>query len=87
MASVCKLITFDSERDKDILDRLAQSRNASKFIRDACRLAMDEEKISLATILEEIREIKRNGIAISGNGEVKQDEPEDIVANLDALGL
>lgn len=87
MASICKLISFDDERDKDILDRLAQCSNASQFVRDACRLAMDEERISLATILKEIREIKRNGIAVSGNGKVERDEPEDIAASLDKLGL
>lgn len=83
-----RAFSLDEKIDKDILDHLDSLTNASAFIRDAIRKAMNDERATLAIILEEIREIKRNGIvAISGNGEVKQDEPEDIAASLDKLGL
>jgi hypothetical protein len=86
-----RTFSFDDEKDKDVLDyldSLAKSGGASKFVRNAIRQAMQDERVTLATILEEIREIKRNGLVVAnGNGEKVQDEPEDIAASLDALGL
>lgn len=84
--TVRRAFSLDEKADRDILDCLDSATNASEFIRKAIRQAMNEERVSLATILEEIREIKRNGIVV-GNGEVKGEEPEDIAASLDALGL
>jgi peptide subunit release factor 1 (eRF1) len=87
-----RTFSFDDEKDKDVLDyldSLAKSGGASKFVRDAIRQAMQDERVTLATILEELREIKRsrNGFSFQYENELAQDEPEDIAASLDALGL
>lgn len=89
MAIQRRMFSFDDSNDRDILtylDSLAASGKASEFVRQAIRQAMADERVTLATILDELRELKRSGIVVQ-NGNGKIEEPEDIVLNLDKLGM
>lgn len=67
----------------------------SAAIREAIRTQIKAEKsgeareVTLADILAELQEIKRNGVFLASGGDAAHDEPEPerAAANLDKLGL
>jgi hypothetical protein len=84
-------ILLNKKRDDDILQWLARQDNRSAAVRDAIRRKIGEggkagEEITLRDIMDELREIKRNGfVVVTTDGEMEA-EPEDIAATLDELG-
>ena len=86
-------ITFvlDSERDRDILRWLANQENKSAAIREAVRMRLRHNGISLADVYEAILDLQRRSWISSSAGQVgeaaSQEEPPDVAAALDSLGL
>lgn len=87
-----KYINFltNEDRDADILKWLEAQDNKSEAIRAAIRLAMRGEverpEITLQDIYQELQDIKRNGF-IMRDDKGDYDEPADVAANLENLGL
>ena len=86
-------ITFvvDRERDRDILRWLEEQENKSAAIRAAIRAHLGRSGITLADVYEAIQDLKRGAWLAVPNAqapaEVDNDEPPDVAAALDSLGL
>lgn len=84
-------ITFvlDTVRDQDLLHWLAGQENKSAAIRDAIRAYLGRSGISLADVYEAIQELKRGGWApgTPASAAAAGEEPPDVAAALDSLGL
>jgi hypothetical protein len=86
-------ITFvlDSERDRDILRWLANQENKSAAIREAVRMRLRHNGISLSDIYEAILDLQRRNWISSSAVQVSdissKEEPPDVAAALDSLGL
>jgi hypothetical protein len=86
-------ITFvlDSERDRDILRWLANQENKSAAIREAVRVRLQHDGISLADIYEAILDLQRrswiSSSAVQVSDASSKEEPPDAAAALDSLGL
>ena len=98
MARVVMSFTLDSQKDVQILRYLEGLPRGEKSaaIRDALRAHLGSGGVSLGDVYQAVKDLERklgNGsiLAQSGNvGEVSQalaDEPVDVAASLDALGL
>ncbi|MCA9924227.1 MAG: hypothetical protein KC421_17745 [Anaerolineales bacterium] len=84
--------TLDTKRDADILEWVQLLPNKSKGIREALRQNLYPGAVTLDDIYREILDIKRHGIALDASAQqyYEQDgyeEPPDIAANLNNLGL
>jgi hypothetical protein len=93
MAKVTETFSLDSEADKLIIDRLARLPKGRKSaaIRDA--LVAHFQGVTLADVYAELREINRKlekgavlSVASAGDAPA-DDEPPDVAAALDSLGL
>jgi hypothetical protein len=86
-------ITFvvDTERDRDILRWLSSQNNKSAAIREAIRTHLGRAGITLSDVYEAIQELKRGNWAVAScaqpHNPVDRDEPLDVAATLDSLGL
>jgi hypothetical protein len=84
-------ITFvlDTARDRDILHWLEGQENKSAAIREAIRAHLGRSGITLADVYEAIQELKRGGwVPVSqASAAAASDEPPDVAAALDSLGL
>jgi hypothetical protein len=86
-------ITFvlDTVRDRDILYWLEGQENKSAAIREAIRTQLGCSGITLADVYEAIQDLRRAGWvpgpAAQVTAEVDNDEPPDVAAALDSLGL
>jgi hypothetical protein len=87
-------ITFvvDDQRDRDILRWLDAQDNKSAALREAIRGAMEHGGVSLGDIYQAVQELGRKlqtGAAVSAVSHPSEewDEPADIAAALDGLGL
>lgn len=96
MAKVTRSFTLDDYNDRDILTWLDQlpKRKKSEAIREALRAHLGGCGVTLGDIYQAVREIDRklvNGVFTVGIGEpdstVDIDEPQDVAAALDELGL
>ena len=95
MAKATRSFTLDDQTDRDILtwlDRLPK-RKKSEAIREALRAHLSGQDVTLDHIYQVVREIDRKlayGVVI-GDGSVddvpETDEPPDVAAALDRLGL
>jgi hypothetical protein len=86
-------ITFvlDTVRDRDILYWLEGQQNKSAAIREAIRTHLGRSGLTLADVYEAIQDLKRSGWvpgpAAQAPAEAANDEPPDVAAALDSLGL
>jgi hypothetical protein len=86
-------VTFvvDTERDRDILRWLGRQDNKSAAIREAIREHLGRGDITLTDVYQAIQDLKRGSWkpaphTRSDNVE-NSDEPPDVAAALDSLGL
>jgi len=86
-------ITFvlDTERDQDVFSWLQSRENKSRAIREAIRAHLGQSNVTLADVYEAIQDLKRCGWKPGAGGQVDtttdEDEPPDVAATLDSLGL
>jgi hypothetical protein len=91
MARQTVTFVLDTVRDRDILFWLDRQENKSAAIREAIRTHLGRSGVTLVDVYEAIQDLKRCGwlsrpeartLAMPGS-----DEPPDVVATLDRLGL
>ena len=85
-------ITFivNTDRDQDIIHWLEGQTNKSAAIRDAIRAHFRRSDVTLADVYEAIQDLKRAGwmsVPEAQSRDVAGNEPPDIAAALDRLGL
>lgn len=86
-------ITFvlDSERDRDVLRWLEAQLNKSAAIREAIRGRMEQGDVTLGDIYAAIQDLKGRSWASAPDAQDRNtsigDEPPDVAATLDSLGL
>lgn len=84
-------ITFvlDTVRDRDILHWLGRQDNKSAAIREAIRAHLGRSGITLTDVYEAIQDLKRGGWVPGEQAPAAaaSDEPPDVAAALDSLGL
>jgi hypothetical protein len=86
-------ITFvlDTVRDRDIANWLEGQQNKSAAIREAIRAHLGRSAITLTDVYEAIQDLKRCGwvprAGAQAPAEAANDEPPDVAAALDSLGL
>ncbi len=86
-------ITFvvDTERDRDILRWLGSQDNKSAAIREAIRAHLGRGGITLTDVYEAIQDLRRSGrLSVADTQPCNlesSDEPPDVAASLDNLGL
>ena len=82
-------LTLDSDRDRDVVRWLEAQENKSAAVREAIRTHLaGAGSVTLADVLREIRELRRAGLSFSATSAAPaRDEPPDVAARLDGLGL
>ena len=86
-------ITFvlDTERDRDVLRWLQAQENKSAAIREAIRAHLTDEAITLADVYEAVLDLQRRCWTPVPNAQTSDaatsEEPPDVAAALDSLGL
>ena len=86
-------ITFvlDTGRDRDILHWLEGQENKSAAIREAIRAHLGRSGITLADVYKAIQDLKRcrwmPGPGTQAPAVAASDEPPDVAAALDSLGI
>ena len=86
-------VTFvvDTQRDRDILRWLGSQDNKSAAIREAIRAHLGRRGITLTDVYEAIQDLKRGGWTpapdVPPHNVTGGDEPPDVAAALDSLGL
>ncbi len=86
-------ITFvlDTERDHDILSWLHSRENKSAAIREAVRARLAHDTVTLADVYQAVLDLQNRSWApafeAEGDGAPHGDEPPDVAAALDSLGL
>ena len=94
MAKVTVCFTLDNEQDRDLvrwLDGL-HKRKKSEAIREALRSHLGRGSVTIGDVYQAVRELERKlqtGAAVSAASHPSEewDEPADIAAALDGLGL
>ncbi len=91
MAKQTVTFVVDSERDRDILRWLGSQDNKSVAIREAIRERLGRGDITLAVVYEAIQDLKRGDWTPASDAQphilADSDEPPDLAAALDSLGL
>jgi hypothetical protein len=91
MAKQTVTFVVDTERDRDILRWLSSQDNKSAAIRAAIRAHLGREGITLIDVYQAIQDLKRGGWASVPDAQphslARSDEPPDVAAALDSLGL
>ena len=91
MAKQTVTFVVDTERDRDILHWLGRQGNKSAAIREAIRAHLGRGDITLAEVYEAIQDLKQGNwtpASPAQPGKVEDhDEPPDVAAALDSLGL
>ena len=89
MARLTITFVLDTVRDRDILHWLEGQENKSAAIREAIRAHLGRSGITLADVYEAIQDLKRRGWAPEAQAPAAaaSDEPPDVAAALDSLGL
>lgn len=91
MAKTTITFSLDTETDRDLLYWLEglPKRGRSEAIREALRGHL-EHGVSLGDVYQAVRDLERRigqGVVSSGNHKEALEEPDDIAAALDNLGL
>lgn len=81
--------TLDTERDRDLLRWLngLPKRERSKAIREALRTNLGRGGVTLDDVYQAVLALRQSGMVVADSRDVADDEPPDIVGNLDRLGL
>jgi hypothetical protein len=91
MAKQTVTFVVDTERDRDILRWLGSQGNKSAAIREAIRTYLERGGITLTDVYEAIQDLKRGSwVPVSDtqpHNLAGSDEPPDVAAALDNLGL
>ena len=96
MATVTVSFSLDDQKDREVVLWLARlpKRQKSAAIREALRRHLQGQGITLCDVYQAVREIDRklaSGAVVIGmdnaNDEIDADEPPDVAAALDNLGL
>ncbi len=91
MAKSVVSFVLDEEQDRDLLRWLHSLPKGarSEAIREALRAHLGHSGITLGDIYQAILDLKRGGLVLSaqGNDAPASDEPLDVAATLDNLGL
>jgi hypothetical protein len=91
MAKQTVTFVVDAERDRDILRWLGSQDNKSAAIREAIRAHIGRTSITLADVFEAIQDLRRRSWTLTPDGRphsaASSDEPPDVAAALDSLGL
>jgi Arc/MetJ-type ribon-helix-helix transcriptional regulator len=91
MAKSVVSFVLDEEQDRDLLRWLQSLPKGarSEAIREALRAHLGRSGITLGDIYQAILDLKRGGLVLSaqGNDASASDEPLDVAATLDNLGL
>lgn len=90
MARQTVTFVLDTERDRDIVRWLEGQDNKSAAIREAIRARAGCGHVTLAEVYEAIQELKRGSWVSSASAQASTaggDEPPDVAAALDSLGL
>lgn len=97
MATVTKSFCMDTERDADLLAWCEKhpARAFSPAVRGKLRTAIQQERVSLADVLQEVREVKRllrsGGVIVGTAGGADQEptDPEEaaVLRKLGGLGV
>ena len=91
MVKVTVSFSLDSEKDRDLVHWLSNlpKRGRSEAIRDVLRSHLSHSGVTLGDIYEAIMGLKRQGILTASRGDdaLTNDEPPDVAAALDNLGL
>jgi len=94
MATVTVVFTLNDDDDRDLVRWLATlpRRGKSKAIREALRVQLSQSGVTLGDVYQAVKALERklDGLAVVAGpitaGDVP-DEPPDVAANLDNLGL
>jgi len=89
MARQTVTFVLDTVRDRDILHWLEGQENKSAAIREAIRAHLGRGGITLVDVYEAIQDLKRGGCVPGAQAPpvAASDEPPDVAAALDSLGL
>ncbi|MBN1660993.1 MAG: hypothetical protein JXA93_21530 [Anaerolineae bacterium] len=91
MAKQTVTFVVDTERDRDILRWLGMQDNKSASIREAIRAHLGRGAVTLSDVYEAIQELKGRGWVpveqYTPAHPLDHDEPPDVAAALDSLGL
>ena len=92
MAKMTVCFSLDSEIDRDLVRWLESlpKRGRSEAIRDALRTQLTHGEVTLGDIYAAIMDLKRSGLTLAASqdrAEGASDEPPDVAAALDNLGL
>ena len=91
MARQTVTFVLDTDRDRDIVHWLEGQDNKSAAIREAIRAHLGRSGITLADVYEAIQDLKRcswmPGAGAQAPAMAANDEPPDVAAALDSLGL
>jgi len=91
MAKQTVTFVVDTERDRDILRWLGSQDNKSAAIREAIREHLGRGGITLTDVYEAIQDLKRGSWIPTSRTQhhyvEDSDEPSDVAAALDSLGL
>ena len=91
MASMTISFTLDDKTDRDILRWLNSQpkKQRSKAIREALRAHIGYGGVTLGDVYEAIQDLRRQGLVVVAQRVTSAyaDEPPDVAAALDSLGL
>ena len=91
MAKQTVTFVVDAERDRDILRWLGSQDNKSAAIREAIRDRLGQGGITLAVVYQAIQDLKGGDWTPASDARphilADSDEPPDVAAALDSLGL
>ena len=91
MSKVIISFSLNPDKDRRIVQWLNSQQNKSAAIREALEAYLGGGGITLPDVYRAVRELERKiesgALAVSAPGPVPADEPPDVAANLDALGL
>jgi hypothetical protein len=89
MSQVKYTILLNTDKHADLIEWIEAQQNKSAAIRTALRRGMRGGSITNEDIYNAVMELKANGlqVGLAEHGAAAGDEPEDIAATLDTLGL
>jgi hypothetical protein len=91
MSKVIISFSLNSDKDRQIVHWLNSQPNKSAAIREALEAHLGGGGVTLSDIYRAVRELERKfeggALVVSAPDPVPADEPPDVAANLDALGL
>jgi len=79
-------VVLDSNEDRDLIRWLEGQPNKSAAIRQAIRAHLGAN-ITLADIMAKLEALERTGLTVAATAPQAADEPPDVAAALDGLGL